>query len=91
MYTTPYKQGNSWTNEYYLLKNSLQSGQSDKHSHTYCCPPDLICNDVKDTIQNFQLSSVRILTYSSNISLILLARWRDTGAPVAGSIAWQLL
>lgn len=63
----------------------------ETHCRTYCFPPNLTHNDVKDTIQNFQFSSVRTRTYSSNISLILLARWRDTGAPVAGSIAWQLL
>lgn len=46
---------------------------------------------IKDTIQNFQFSWVRTRTYSSNISFILLVRWRDTGAPVAGNNDWQLL
>lgn len=46
---------------------------------------------IKDTIQNFQLSIVRLMTYSSNISCIRLSRLRDTGAPVAGNMDWQLL
>lgn len=45
----------------------------------------------KDTIQNFQLDSVRFLTYSWNISFIWSARWRVTGTPVAGSWAWHWL
>lgn len=73
-------------NEY---KKIILNGLSEKYN--VCCLPNFISNDVKDTIQNFQFSRVRIRTYSSNISLILLARWRDTGAPVAGSMAWQLL
>lgn len=40
----------------------------------------------KDTIQNFQFSRVRVRTYSSNISFILLVLCLDIGAPVAGSI-----
>lgn len=40
----------------------------------------------KDTIQNFQFSRVRVRTYSSNISFILLVLCLETGAPVAGSI-----
>jgi hypothetical protein len=71
------------------LKEVLPKRQSEKYNVS--CLTNCICNNAKDTIQNFQLSRVRIRTYSSNISLILLARWRDTGAPVAGSMAWQLL
>ena len=45
----------------------------------------------KDTIQNFQLVSVRCLTYSSNISLIWSALCLVTGTPVAGNWDWQIL
>lgn len=44
-----------------------------------------------EKIQNFQLDSVRFLTYSWNISFIWSARWRVTGTPVAGSWAWHWL
>lgn len=45
----------------------------------------------KDTIQNFQLDSVRFFTYSSNMFLIWSTLWRVTGTPVAGSCDWHTL
>lgn len=91
-----------WRSEFSTAGRSATSEQccsshvrTVRHNSSMLAVETMLLYDVKSgciitlKIQNFQFCSVRFLTYSSNISFSLLARCRETGAPVAGSCAWH--